>query len=528
MGCNFVSAKTITSGKSKYLAKHVIEMTSNSGFPPFLLITDTARNEKFGAMKEQVEGINNMINEINKKRIDHHRERKDHGEEAKREVEENENKETIDNIGEHRKKELQKYKNYTYGDETGPLLRRPVRVHQPTANNSSHPRQATSLGTVDATCKALKRYIEHHIMNLEAPCNQEELDLMIASFEIHNNIYKPSYKTKKPPVLIHYQPTRGEDKRSWTEDLATSKNQEEAKQLSTQQRAAKMAKDYKEAEENRSDQDGKDKERWKTKTHPGAMDIEKVIETYQPLAIVSVETDDQDRKMAQKYGTTAPWMVLHPIIDAPEEIFMMHLLTGEVATKQIRNTMKIIPTADILGSSIIWEYMRTSRRMEVTDRANYKEMSAKESLDYLDKIVHNIMQAFKFLAPLMPTGEETKQIARELHEVTKTETTEGDSDEEEWTDDDDEQQVKQEKQVKFDEPHKAYEGKPDPEDQAILGRGGPAIEKEDEDSQEEPEEEEERKERTNKEKDDETTLPRRSRRDRKRPERYQDDWRQRK
>ena len=528
MGCNFVSAKTIASGKSKYLAKHVIEMTSNSGFPPFLLITDTARNEKFGAMKEQVEGINNMINEINKKRIDHHRERKDHGEEAKREVEENENKETIDNIGEHRKKELQKYKNYTYGDETGPLLRRPVRVHQPTANNSSHPRQATSLGTVDATCKALKRYIEHHIMNLEAPCNQEELDLMIASFEIHNNIYKPSYKTKKPPVLIHYQPTRGEDKRSWTEDLATSKNQEEAKQLSTQQRAAKMAKDYKEAEENRSDQDGKDKERWKTKTHPGAMDIEKVIETYQPLAIVSVETDDQDRKMAQKYGTTAPWMVLHPIIDAPEEIFMMHLYTGEVATKQIRNTMKIIPTADILGSSIIWKYMRTSRRMEVTDRANYREMSAKESLDYLDEIVHNIMQAFKFLAPLMPTGEETKQIAKELHEVTKTETTEGDSDEEEWTDDDDEQQVKQEKQVKFDEPHKAYEGKPDPEDQAILGRGGPAIEKEDEDSQEEPEEEEERKERTNKEKDDETTLPRRSRRDRKRPERYQDDWRQRK
>ena len=258
------------------------------------------------------------------------------------------------------------------------------------------------------------------------------------------------------------------------------------------------------------------------------MDIEKVIETYQPLAIVSVETDDQDRKMAQKYGTTAPWMVLHPIIDAPEEIFMMHLLTGEVATKQIRNTMKIIPTADILGSSMIWEYMRTSRRMEITDRANYKEMSAKESLDYLDEIVHNIMQAFKFLAPLMPTGEETKQIAKELHEVTKTETTEGDSDEEEWTDDDDEQQVKQEKQVKFDEPHKAYEGKPDPEDQAILGRGGPAIEREDEDSQEEPEEEEERKERTNKEKDDETTLPRRSRRDRKRPERYQDDWRQRK
>ena len=155
-------------------------------------------------------------------------------------------------------------------------------------------------------------------------------------------------------------------------------------------------------------------------------------------------------------------------------------------------------------------------------------MTAKESLDYLDEIVHNIMQAFKFLAPLMPTGEETKQIAKELYEVTKTETTEGDSDEEEWTDDDDEQQVKQEKQVKFDEPHKAYEGKPDPEDQAILGRGGPAIEREDEHPKEEPEEEEERKERTNKEKDDETTLPRRSRRDRKRPERYQDDWRQRK
>ena len=332
-----------------------------------------------------------------------------------------------------------------------------------------------------------------------------------------------SYKTKKPPVLIHYQPTRGEDKRSWTEDLATTKNQEEAKQLNTQQRAAKMAKDYKEAEENRSEQDRKDSERWKTKQHPGALDIEKVIETYQPLTIVSVETDDQDRKMAQKYGTTAPWMVLHPLIEAPEQIFMMHLYTGEVAPKQIRNTMKIIPTADILGSPIIWDYMRTSRRMEVTDRANYGEMTPKESLDYLEKIVHNIMQAFKFLAPLMPTGEETKQTARELHKNTKTETTE-----DEWTDDDDEQQGKQEKQVGFNEPHKAYEGKPDPENQAILGRGGPAIEREDKDSEEEPKKEEERKERTNKEHDDETTQPRRSRRDRRRVERYQDDWGQRK
>merc|ERR1711894_861920 len=155
--------------------------------------------------------------------------------------------------------------------------------------------------------------------------------------------------------------------------------------------------------------------------------------------------------------------------------------------------------------------MRTSRRMEVTDRANYKEMSAKESLDYLEKIVHNIMQAFKFLAPLMPTDEETKQTARELHENTKTETTE-----DEWTDDDDEQQGKQEKQVGFNEPHKAYEGKPDPENQAILGRGGPAIEREDKDSEEEPKKEEERKERTNKEHDDETTQPRRSRRDKRR------------
>ena len=105
----------------------------------------------------------------------------------------------------------------------------------------------------------------------------------------------------------------------------------------------------------------------------------------------------------------------------------------------------------------------------------------------------------------------------------KTETTE-----DEWTDDDDEQQGKQEKQVGFNEPHKAYEGKPDPEDQAILGRGGPAIEREDKDSEEEPKEEEERKERTNKEQDDETTQPRRSRRDKKRVERYQDDWGQRK
>ena len=145
-----------------------------------------------------------------------------------------------------------------------------------------------------------------------------------------------------------------------------------------------MAKDHKEAEENRREQDKKDKERWKTKIHPGAIDIEEIIETYQPLTILSLETDDQDKKMSQKYGTIAQWIVLYPLIEAKAQIFMMHLYTGEVDTKQIRNTMKIIPVADILGSPVIWEYLRTSRRMEITDRTNYGEMAAKESLEYLE------------------------------------------------------------------------------------------------------------------------------------------------
>ena len=62
-----------------------------------------------------------------------------------------------------------------------------------------------------------------------------------------------------------------------------------------------MAKEHKEAEENRDQQDKKDKERWKTTTHPGSMSIEEIIETFQPLTILSLEKDDQDKKLSQKY-----------------------------------------------------------------------------------------------------------------------------------------------------------------------------------------------------------------------------------
>ena len=434
---------------------------------------------------------------------------------------EGEDRETIDNIGENRKRELQKYIDYTCGDEAGPLLRRPMRVHQPTANNSSHPRQATSLGTVDAACKALKRYIAQNIMDLEAPCKQEELDLIIASFVIHNNIYKTSYKTKKAPVLIHHQPTRGEDQRQWTKELATTQNQEEAEQLSMHQKAASMAREHKEAEENRLEQDGKDKERWRTQQHPGAVKVEKIIETYQPLTILSVRTDDQDKKMAQKYATTAPWIVLYPLIEAKEELYMMHLYTGETKAKHVRNVIKVIPVADILGSPMIWDYLRTSRRIEITDRANNREVTPRESLEYIETVTYNIMQAVKFLAPLIPTLEEANEIARELDGMTRTDVTEEDSEE---ADTDEEEEQKKPKQVRFNEPHKAYEGKKDPEEQPTLGRTGSLPAEEGEEPEPEPEEHEERKEEGNKEEEDETTRPRRSRRDKRKVERYQDDW----
>ena len=524
MGCNYVSAKTVPSGASHHLAMHVLEQVNSSGYPPLLLVHDTARNEMFGAMRDQLKGLNKVINEINLKRIGRQKEEKGDSKSKRKEKamkEEGEDGETIDNIGENRKRELQKYIDYTCGDEAGPLLRRPMRVHQPTANNSSHPRQATSLGTVDAACKALKRYIAQNIMDLEAPCKQEELDLIIASFVIHNNIYKTSYKTKKAPVLIHHQPTRGEDQRQWTKELATTRNQEEAEQLSIHQKAASMAREHKEAEENRLEQDRKDKERWRTKQHPGAVNVEKIIETYQPLTILSVRTDDQDKKMSQKYATTAPWIVLYPLIEATEELYMMHLYTGETKAKHVRNVIKVIPVADILGSPMIWDYLRTSRRMEITDRANNREVTPRESLEYIETITYNIMQAVKFLAPLIPTLEEANEIARELDGMTKTDATEEDSEE---ADTDEEEEQKKPKQVRFNEPHKAYEGKQDPEEQPTLGRTGSTPAEEGEEPEPEPEEHEERKEEMNKEEEDETTRPRRSRRNRRTVERYQDDW----
>ena len=524
MGCNYISAKTIPSGTSHHLAMHVLEQVNSSGYPPLLLVHDTARNEMFGAMRDQLKGLNKVINEINLKRIERQKEEKGHSEGKRKEKamkKEGEDRETIDNIGENRKRELQKYIDYTCGDEAGPLLRRPMRVHQPTANNSSHPRQATSLGTVDAACKALKRYIAQNIMDLEAPCKQEELDLIIASFVIHNNIYKTSYKTKKAPVLIHHQPTRGEDQRQWTKELATTQNQEEAEQLSMHQKAASMAREHKEAEENRLEQDGKDKERWRTQQHPGAVKVEKIIETYQPLTILSVRTDDQDKKMAQKYATTAPWIVLYPLIEAKEELYMMHLYTGETKAKHVRNVIKVIPVADILGSPMIWDYLRTSRRIEITDRANNREVTPRESLEYIETVTYNIMQAVKFLAPLIPTLEEANEIARELDGMTRTDVTEEDSEE---ADTDEEEEQKKPKQVRFNEPHKAYEGKKDPEEQPTLGRTGSLPAEEGEEPEPEPEEHEERKEEGNKEEEDETTRPRRSRRDRRKVERYQDDW----
>ena len=50
-------------------------------------------------------------------------------------------------------------------------------------------------------------------------------------------------------MLKGHQPTRGEDQRQWTKELATTQNQEEAEQLSMHQKAASMAREHKEAEE---------------------------------------------------------------------------------------------------------------------------------------------------------------------------------------------------------------------------------------------------------------------------------------
>ena len=94
----------------------------------------------------------------------------------------------------------------------------------------------------------------------------------------------------------------------------------------------------------------------------------------------------------------------------------------------------------------------------------------------------------------------------------------------EEADTDEEEEQKKPKQVRFNEPHKAYEGKQDPEEQPTLGRTGSMPAEEGEEPEPEPEEHEERKEEWNKEEEDETTRPRRSRRDRRKVERYQDDW----
>ena len=205
MGCGWINAETMPTGHGELLSGHKMRAINAAGYPPYLLVTNTAKNEKF---------------------------------------------ENISNSGKVRQDALKDYIQHTMGNKTGPLLRQPILLHQPTPYNSVHPRTASSLGTVDAACRNLKNYIDHHVMQEEAPCNQEQ-EQIISSFVYWHNHLKKSGKTNKIPAKIHFQPQRGNDQRQWMKELAGSLAQTEAIQLANWQHAAQMART------NLEDQQGK-------------------------------------------------------------------------------------------------------------------------------------------------------------------------------------------------------------------------------------------------------------------------------
>ena len=463
MGCGWINAETMPTGHGELLSAHIMRAINAAGYPPYLLVTDTAKNEKFGDMGRQIVGLNRIINDMNKKRIQQH-EQKD-----KEDIEDcitDPQEENINNIGKARQDALKEYIQHTMGNKTGPLLRRPILLHQPTPYNSVHPRTASSLGTVDAACRNLKNYIDHHVMQEKTPCNQEQLERILSSFVYWHNHLKRSGKTNMIPAKIHFQPQRGDDQRQWMKELAGSPAQTEAIQLANWQHAAQMARTYLEVDTNRKIISEKDTERQKNKAD--TISKEEILEKYKPLTLLMIQPDEEDTKLAQKYAVTGPWVVLFPNLKAIGQIVMMQLQTGIIKTRNHRIVNKIIPHSELFSSPAMWDYLTTSRRMDITDRSNSRKMNPMEGLKYLQQIQVHLYMAYKFLEPILPKVD--RNNTSEFYKPYEDKTIEEDTEHiEEESLPQTQKKDTEEKTVQFDIPNDPDETKVDP------GPAGPAT-----------------------------------------------------
>ena len=48
MGCGWINAETMPTGHGELLSGHKMRAINAAGYPPYLLVTNTAKNEKFG------------------------------------------------------------------------------------------------------------------------------------------------------------------------------------------------------------------------------------------------------------------------------------------------------------------------------------------------------------------------------------------------------------------------------------------------------------------------------------------------
>ena len=234
------------------------------------------------------------------------------------------------------------------------------------------------------------------------------LEMLISSWTYSNNFLIKDPRTGITPAEAHLG--------LWRAENITSFNQciEEAPTLNRDSPVGRMQQLLQKAYERKKMADNiteaaNELRRKQLNERGTVLENEDITNKFPPLTIVLLKTDLSMSKVNKRSPNLGPFFVIshhHGMIN------MMELKTRKIMRKSYRNTVKVLPSDEILSMGAFPKWMDNHPRSIVDNETTTTTVSTHEATEEYKTALGNIAELYCFLTPVLPSVAETEKTIK--------------------------------------------------------------------------------------------------------------------
>ena len=398
-GCRFISLRSIPQITARRLAKHLLDFCQLSGKIQTVLISDAASTQIGADMKALLRDFQVIHMTANNDVVAKQQQQQQSNQQSS--VDLSTQPIALNMLSEQQRSLL--YQDFLKSD---PPLCPPILTHHPVSYKASLSERESSLGALDNLCRQLQVFLKKFITQAKSQTN-DHVEFLLSAFTYFHNFCKPAAFTNQIPGDLHLGIIRSGNIKFLNEQISNC--QSESRPVKDFQAILSFAEMHRQSQIHAELEAEKSRER-QLRIHGRLLEKSDLIESLCPLKVVYVKTQLQGvPKMHQFAALHGPCVVVS-INPHSSSVYIFGLLSGQLMKKSYRQIRAAfspqifdLPLFQFFCKEIQFKLLEHGRKVQ-------DEQPKHLIIPQIQRLILNLHQLLTFLAPILPSTEQTRKI----------------------------------------------------------------------------------------------------------------------